>query len=52
MNPSSKILMMSGSNRDKRRKRLIKALCLKVEVPESTRPEPDGLLKWACELFV
>ena len=52
MNPSGKIPMLSGSNRDERRKRLIKALCLQVEVPESTRPERYGLLEWACELFI
>ena len=48
-------LMMSGSDRDKRgppAKRLTEALYLQVEVPESTKPEPDGLLEWACKLFI
>ena len=42
-------LMMSGSDRDERRPPAKKPLYLQVEVPESTRPEPDGLLEWTCE---
>jgi len=37
---------------DRRRSGRSKAMCLEVQVSgESTRPKPDGLPEWACELF-
>ena len=37
---------------DRRRSGISKAMCLEVQVSgESTRPKPDGLPEWACELF-
>ena len=48
----------SGSDRDERhppakKKSLIKAMCLQVEVSgESARPKPDTLMEWARELSI
>ena len=38
---------------DRRRTGRSKAMCLQIEEVsgESTRPKPDGLSEWACELF-
>ena len=37
---------------ERRRSGRSKSMCLDVETSgESTRPKPDGLPEWACELF-